>query len=69
MPTTFLDITPVWDRKVAAMDAMGAQSYLHQYYTERAGHRANHARRISGRSDVKYAEAFMREIPVVVDAL
>jgi 4-oxalomesaconate hydratase len=69
VPTTFLDITPVWEQKVAAMEAMGAQSYLRQYYTERAGHRANHARRISGRSDVKYAEAFMREIPVVVDAL
>ena len=69
VPTTFLDITPVWDRKVAAMEAMGAQSYLRQYYTERAGHRANHARRISGRSDVRYAEAFMREIPVVVDEL
>ena len=51
------------------MDAMGAQSYLKQYYSERAGHRANHARRISGRSDIRYAEAFQREIPVVVDAL
>ena len=69
VPTTFLDITPVWEKKVAAMEAMGAQSYLRQYYTERAGHRANHARRISGRSDVKFAEAFMREIPLVVDAL
>ncbi len=69
VPTTFLDITPVWDKKVAAMEAMGAQSYLRRYYTERAGHRANHARRISGRADVKYAEAFMREIPVVVDTL
>jgi 4-oxalomesaconate hydratase len=69
VPTTFLDITPVWEKKVAAMEAMGAQSYLRQYYTERAGHRANHARRISGRSDVKYAEAFMRELPVVVDEL
>ena len=69
VPTTFLDITPVWEKKLAAMEAMGAQGYLRQYYTERAGHRANHARRISGRSDVKFAEAFMREIPVVVDAL
>ena len=69
VPTTFLDITPVWEQKLAAMEAMGAQSYLRQYYTERAGHRANHARRISGRADVKFAEAFMREIPVVVDAL
>ncbi len=69
VPTTFLDITPVWDKKVAAMQAMSAQSYLVQYYSERAEHRANHARRISGRSDIRYAEAFQREIPVVVDAL
>jgi 4-oxalomesaconate hydratase len=69
VPTTFLDITPVWGKKVAAMQAMTAQSYLVQYYSERAEHRANHARRISGRSDIRYAEAFQREIPVVVDAL
>jgi 4-oxalomesaconate hydratase len=69
VPTTFLDITPVWEQKVAAMEAMGAQQYLRQYYTERAGHRANHARRISGRSDIRYAEAFERDIPQVVDAL
>ena len=69
VPTTFLDITGVWDRKLAAMEAMGAQSYLRQYYSERAEHRANHARRISGRSDIRYAEAFQREIPVVVDEL
>jgi len=68
-PTTFLDITPVWAKKVAAMEAMGAQGYLRQYYSERAEHRANHARRVSGRSDIKYAEAFQRELPIVVDAL
>jgi 4-oxalomesaconate hydratase len=69
VPTTFLDITPVWGRKLAAMQAMGAQGYLEQYYSERAEHRANHARRISGRKDIKRAEAFMREIPVVQDGL
>ena len=69
VPTTFLDITPVWDQKVVAMEAMGAQSYLRQYYSERAEHRANHARRISGRNDIRYAEAFQRELPIVVDAL
>jgi 4-oxalomesaconate hydratase len=69
VPTTFLDITTVWDKKVAAMEAMGAQSYLKQYYSERAEHRANHARRISGCSDIRYAEAFEREIPVVVRTL
>src|SRR5207249_8829433 len=26
VPTTFLDITPVWEKKVAAMEAMGAQA-------------------------------------------
>ena len=69
VPTTFLDVTPVWSKKVAAMEAMGAQGYLRQYYTERGEHRANHARRISGRNDIRYAEAFQREIPVVVAAL
>jgi 4-oxalomesaconate hydratase len=69
VPTTFLDITPVWEKKVEAMEAMGAQSYLRQYYSERAEHRANHARRISGRADISYAEAFQRELPVVVDEL
>ena len=69
VPTAFLDITPVWEQKLAAMEAMGAQEYLRQYYTERAGHRANHARRVSGRADIQYAEAFQREIPQVVDAL
>jgi len=69
VPTTFLDITPVWEQKVAAMEAMGAQDYLRQYYAERAAHRANHARRISGRAEIRYAEAFQRDIPQVVDAL
>ncbi len=69
VPTTFLDITPVFDKKQEAMAAMGAQNYLRQYYTERAGHRANHARRISGAADIKYAEAFQRILPHVVRAL
>jgi 4-oxalomesaconate hydratase len=69
VPTTFLDITPVFDKKRAAMEAMGAQSYLRQYYTERAGHRANHARRIGGDQSIKYAEAFQRILPHVVKTI
>jgi len=69
VPTTFLDITPVYPRKVAAMDAMQAQQYLRQYYGERAEHRANHARRISGNKEIRYAEAFQRAIPQVVTSL
>jgi 4-oxalomesaconate hydratase len=64
-PTTFVDITPVFEKKLQAMACMGAQDYLRQYYTERAAHRANHARRISGNGAIKQAEAFMRVVPLV----
>ena len=68
VPTTFLDVTAVFALKERAMEEMGAQSYLKTYYTERAGHRANHARRISGRKDIEYAEAFMRVMPQVISS-
>ena len=69
VPTTFVDITAVHDRKVAAMAEMKAQGYLQTYYTERAAHRGNHARRASGRGEIRQAEAFQRVIPQVVAAL
>ena len=69
IPNTFVDITPVMDRKVKAMQAMNAQSYLQGYYTELASRRGNHARRISGMEDVKYAEALQRTLPWVVKSL
>ena len=69
VPNTFLDITSVFDQKRAAMAEMKAQSYLVSYYTERAGHRGNHARRGAGRSEVEQAEAFQRMLPQVVDEL
>jgi 4-oxalomesaconate hydratase len=68
-PTTFLDITPVIDRKRAAMAEMKAQAYLHTYYDQRAEQRGNHARRSSGNSAIAYAEAFQRMTPQVVDSL
>jgi 4-oxalomesaconate hydratase len=68
-PNTFVDITAVMNKKINAMAAMSAQSYLNDYYTELASRRANHARRISGRQDILYAEAFQRMIPWVVDGL
>ena len=60
LPTLFVDITPVFDLKVKAMEIMGAQSYLKDYYRERAMQRGNHARRISGCKDIEFAEAFHR---------
>jgi 4-oxalomesaconate hydratase len=69
VPTTFVDITSVFAQKQRAMEAMAAQQYLRQYYTEQAEHRANHARRVSGLKDIRYAEAFQRVLPQVVTAL
>ena len=68
-PTTFVDITAVMDKKIAAMAEMKAQKYLQTYYAERADHRGNHARRASGNADIRQAEAFQRVIPQVVSAL
>jgi 4-oxalomesaconate hydratase len=68
-PTTFVDITPVIERKRAAMAEMKAQAYLQTYYDQRAEQRGNHARRSSGNSAIRYAEAFQRVTPQVVDAL
>jgi 4-oxalomesaconate hydratase len=68
-PNTFVDITPVMDKKLRAMEAMQAQSYLQSYYVELAARRGNHARRISGLEEVKYAEALQRSLPWVVKSL
>jgi 4-oxalomesaconate hydratase len=68
-PTTFVDITPVIERKNAAMAEMKAQAYLHTYYSQRAEQRGNHARRSSGNAGIRYAEAFQRVTPQVVTEL
>ena len=68
-PTTFVDITSVFDRKQAAMAEMAAQAYLHTYYSQRAEQRGNHARRSSGGASIRYAEAFQRATPQVVSEL
>ncbi|MDQ7909410.1 PIG-L deacetylase family protein [Phytohabitans sp. ZYX-F-186] len=69
VPSVFVDITEVFDAKVKAMSAMSAQSYLQQYYTERAEHRANHARKVTGDKAIRQAEAFQRIVPNVVGTL
>ncbi|MFG1706536.1 PIG-L deacetylase family protein [Nonomuraea sp. M3C6] len=68
-PTVYVDITPVFDRKVEAMAAMAAQQYLQEYYRQRADQRGNHARKVTGDSGIRQAEAFQRLLPNVVEAL
>lgn len=69
VPSVFVDITSVFEKKREAMSAMKAQSYLQQYYAERAEHRGNHARKVTGNKEIRQAEAFQRVVPNVVSAL
>lgn len=64
-PGTFIDITETYDAKIAAMNCFKAQSHLIEYYTQRAFLRGNHARRLSGVKDYKYAECFSNFFPRV----
>jgi 4-oxalomesaconate hydratase len=72
-PDTFLDITPVWDRKRSAIECMAGQEHLWDYYTRVAQNRANHFTRNSGGQAsgraCAYAEAFQSVFPRTVDAL
>ncbi len=72
-PDTFLDITPVWEKKRAAIECMEGQEHLWDYYTRVAQNRANHFKRNSGGQsggrDCKYAEGFQSIFPRTVDEL
>ena len=72
-PTTFLDITDVWDKKWAAIQCMQGQEHLWNFYKNVAENRANHFRRNSGGQaggrTAKYAEGFETVFPRTVDEL
>lgn len=64
-PGTFIDITDAFDVKKQAMECFKAQKHLIEYYTMRARMRGNHAARISGNKDYRYAECFANFFPIV----
>ena len=72
-PDVFLDITPVWDQKRAAIECMEGQEHLWQFYTNVAQNRGNHFRRnsggMAGGRDARYAEGFQSVFPRTVDEL
>jgi 4-oxalomesaconate hydratase len=68
-PQVFLDITAVWERKRKAFELMAAQEYLWEYYTRVALNRGVQAARNSNRKEIKYAEAYQRVFPQVIDDL
>ncbi len=64
-PEVIVDITSTFEVKRKAMECFAAQKHLIEYYTMRAHIRGNNARRISGNSAYRYAEAFERFFPYV----
>lgn len=65
VPGMIVDITPVYEKKLRAMQCFEAQHHLIEYYTQRCALRGNHARRISGNNDFRYAESFSQFFPCV----
>jgi 4-oxalomesaconate hydratase len=69
VPNLLLDITSVFDRKRKAMECMGAQSHLVQYYTDLGLRRGVQAVRNGGAKSIVQAEAYQRIFPIVGDEL
>lgn len=68
-PQVLLDVTPVWEKKLQAMQSMAAQEHLVNYYTDLGRRRGVQAVRNSGRREIKFAEAYQRIYPQVTDIL
>ena len=66
MPNTLLDITPVWEKKRAAIECMEGQEHLWEYYTRVAQQRGAQAARNSDKK-IAYGEAYEAVFPHVVD--
>jgi 4-oxalomesaconate hydratase len=65
VPDLLLDISPVFAQKLEAMEVMGAQGHLVDYYADLAVRRGVQARRNGGAGGIVHAEAFERVFPVV----
>ncbi|MBO6716960.1 MAG: PIG-L family deacetylase [Rhizobiaceae bacterium] len=68
MPNTLLDITPVWEHKLAAIQCMAGQEHLWEYYTRVALQRGVQASRNSDKK-IRYGEAYEAVFPHVVETL
>ena len=72
-PEVLLDITPVFDAKRKAMECMGAQQHLWEYYTDLAKRRGTQLKRNAGPNlglpQSTLGEAYMRVFPQVTDRL
>jgi 4-oxalomesaconate hydratase len=72
-PEVLLDITPVFETKRKAMEALAAQQHLWEYYTDLAKRRGTQLKRNAGPNlglpHATMGEAYMRVFPQVTDRL
>jgi 4-oxalomesaconate hydratase len=72
-PDVLLDITPVFAAKRTAMECMGAQEHLWEYYTDLAKRRGTQLQRNAGPNlglpHDTMGEAYMRVFPQVTGIL
>jgi 4-oxalomesaconate hydratase len=72
-PELLLDITPVFEAKRKAMEAMAAQQHLWEYYSDLARRRGTQLKRNAGPNlglaHATMGEAYMRVFPQVTDRL
>jgi len=68
MPNVLLDITPVWEKKRAAIECMAGQEHLWEYYTRVALQRGAQAARNSDKK-ITYGEGYEAVFPHVVETL
>jgi 4-oxalomesaconate hydratase len=68
-PTMLLDITPVWDKKRAAIECMAGQEHLWEYYERVALQRGAQAARNSDKKSIVYGEGYEAVFPHVVETL
>ena len=72
-PDVFLDISPVWEKKWAAIQCMEGQEHLWNFYRNVAENRGNHFMRNSGGQGsgrkATHAEGFQSVFPRTVDEL
>lgn len=67
-PDMLLDITPVWEKKRAAIECMAGQEHLWEYYTRVAQQRGAQAARNSDKK-ITYGEGYEAVFPHVVESL
>jgi len=69
IPDIYIDITAVYDKKLAAMHCVKAQKLGPTIHERTNAHRGFQASRYTGNKDTKYCEAFRMRYPLILEEL